>query len=140
MSMITKKVIFPMRELSTFVRAINPKELLELDLTKLDTNSEWFYLTKTKKIGAYFVTTSPTKDSCFIIGISLNPSSVVVPIIYYIKAIDRWGSHATVYNPSKAKMERITLLELYILYGFFIGNLSTTHKPKLIKKDVSNGK
>lgn len=125
-----------MRELSTFVSAINPKEKLDLDLNNLDPNSEWFYLTKTKKIGAYFVTTSPTKNACFIIGISLNPSSLVVPTIYYIKSIDRWGSTATVYNPSKAKMDRISLIELYILYGFFIGNLSSTHKPKLIKQQA----
>lgn len=134
MSYVTKKVIFPLRELSAFVKAINPKEKLELDLKGLDVDLDWYFLTKTKKMGAYFVTTSPTKNTCFIIGMDKNPSSVCVPKIYYVKDIDRWGSTATVYNPSKLKLEYITLLELYILYGFFIGNLSENHKPKLIKQ------
>lgn len=136
MSFVTKKVIFPLKEISAFARASVGADTIELDVANLDTTWDWFYLSKTKKPGAYFVHTTASKDTMFIVGISHDPSSVVTPKIYMVKFIDRWGSVATVHDPLKMKMTQITLIELYMLYGFFIGNLSTTHKPKLIKKQV----
>ena len=133
---ITKNVLIAPKELSTFVRSINPKEKLELSIEDLNPEWDWYFLTKTKKTGAYFVETKPTRGAVFIIGMSKSPSSVVIPIIYYVKDLDTRCTIATVYNPQKVQMSKITLLELYILYGFFIGTLSNTYKIKKIKKEV----
>jgi hypothetical protein len=135
MATVIKRVVTPIRELATFVRAINVKCKIELDIDTLDKKVDWFYLSKTKKMGAYFIQEKPDDKTVFIIGIDKNPSSVNNPIIYYVKRIDRWGSVATVYDPAKVRLSEITLLELYTLYGFLIGNLSPTHKVLRIKRD-----
>ena len=131
----TKTVFIAPKELMAFMKAADSKEKVDIDLRELPEDTTRYFLSRTKKIGAYFVHSKPNPDAVLIIELQENPSSVQYPKLYRVNYIDVSGTIATVYDPMKIKLgEHITALELYYLYGVLSGKFAKKFKFKTIRR------